>query len=276
MDGSRRDDPMSKDKKRNQGDTDSVWSELARMEAEVNDPEEAETSVYDMRQLAALKGAPPGLAAKLERRVKPPSRPTAASGPALPRARPKRAEAPPRPAAAPDDDAEEDATKVFASGPESALLEEEARRKLETTHTELASPELLAAISGSTTSEGADSPDEDDAKEPTETRIYERRESGRGLAEAPALELEPRPDARSKAPDEPATAALPRRASGRFPLDTLVSGQPPVTVSAHRSGSRPIERQRRPSPWKSYASFALLIVVGFFIGYLVVLLVRSG
>lgn len=38
---------------------DSVWGEVARMEAEVNDPEEMETSVYDMRELAALGKVPP-------------------------------------------------------------------------------------------------------------------------------------------------------------------------------------------------------------------------
>jgi hypothetical protein len=93
---------------------DSVWGEVARMEAEIQDPEEVETSVYNINDFEGLKEQ---MEKAKARRARAGKRPPAA--PAMP----ERAKGAP-PVLHEADDEDEDETSVFDSG----RIQEAAKR----------------------------------------------------------------------------------------------------------------------------------------------------
>lgn len=219
------------DKRKPREQDDSLWGEVARMEAEVNDPEEMETSVYDMRKLAELGQLPPGFSLDRHARRGAPKRLPGGASPKLPNLRSDA------------DGEEDDATKVF---------EHDANN-----------PQRQRAVAQAPVSRAHDEPlhDEDESKEPTQTKVFDRDSSSLATSQSsvvrarrePPIEVHEEPAVVAVAPSTDALAAASTRESRAESSEELA----PTRAST----------RRRPHALRIYGPFVGLVIVGFAMGY---------
>lgn len=265
------------DKPKPRESQESLWGDIARMEAEVYDPEEIATSVYDISDVEGMREQI--ARAKAARDAQ------------------KARQQPPVPLALPDDDEddeddEEDATFVYSA--------EKLKAGLDPRSASAPLAPLPAA---------PDIDDFDDEDDDLQTVMVDR-ESLRGALpgeesptdeavakrtdEAPSIELTEESfdfDGLSSV-DDVAAVHAPVSGLSSGPVSGPVSGPSSGPISAPRSGPRddmargtapveapaPITTPHAAAPqrsaWATYGPFLGLVVLGFLLGYLIVLYMR--